>query len=217
MVALLPAANVLRVALSGTYQGSPWASIYHWKYTGGQVTSPQVNTICQSWATAWNTHLAAAHAATVSLTSVNAVDLTAPDAAQGGAPTLTYVGTLVGAPLTVQVCGVVSWRVNYRWRGGHGRTYLPVGVTASTVNGKSWTNTAITNFETAVNGYLGAINAITTGAITGRLVILRRWYTPIKGQPPVQFSPPLPLDVVAFDVDSRIDTQRRRLGKDVSG
>lgn len=217
MPALLPVPHVLRVRLAGSLSGvSPWNVLLHWNYSGTQPTSPQLNTISQSIAEAWNTHLAAVHHNTVSLSTVECVDLSAPDAAFGSA-LVNHAGLLTGTPLPAQVAACVSWKVNFRWRGGHPRSYLPAGTTASTTNQRQWTTLAVQNFETAVNGFFGAVNAITTGAVTGRLCCVRRYSTTAQGQPPTVLDPPLVLDFVSFDVDSRIDTQRRRLGRDVAG
>lgn len=217
MPPLQPAAHILRVRLAGSIQAvSPWNVILHWNYTGPQPPSTTINALCAGFATAWNTHLAPVHSSGVQLTTVEAVDLTAPDAAFGSA-LVSYAGALGTTPLPASTAVCVSWKVNYRWRGGHPRSYFPAGVAASTTNMRNWTSIAVQNFETAVNGWFGAMNAVTSGAVSGRLTCLRRYYTPVKGQPPVEFTPPLPLDFVAFDVDSRIDTQRRRLGPDVTG
>lgn len=217
MPPLQPAAHILRVRLAGSISAvSPWNVILHWNYTGPQPPSTTINALCSLFAAAWNTHLAPVHHTTVTLTTVEAVDLTAPDAAFGSA-IVSHSGLLTGTPLPASVAVCVSWKVNYRWRGGHPRSYFPAGTTASTTNQRTWTALAVQNFETAVNGWFGAMNAATSGAVSGRLTCLRRYQTLVAGQPPTEITPPLPLDFVAFDVDSRIDTQRRRLGPDVTG
>lgn len=217
MPPLQPAAHILRLRFAGSIQTvSPWNVILHWNYTGPQPPSTTLNALCQQFASAWLTHLAPVHHVGVTLTTVEAVDLTAPDAAFGSA-LVAHVGTLAGTPFPASVAVCVSWKVNYRWKGGHPRSYFPAGVTASTANGRTWTTAAVGQFETAVNGFFGAMNAAASGSVTGRLTCLRRYQTLEVGQPPVEFTPPLPLDFVTFDVDSRIDTQRRRLGPDVTG
>lgn len=217
MPPLQPVPHVLRVRLAGQIASvSPWNVLLHWNYSGTQPTSPQLNTICQAFADAWNVHLGPVHHTGVTLSTVEAWDLTSPDAAIGTAP-VSHAGDLTGTALPAQVAVCVSWKVNYRWRGGHPRSYFPAGSSNSTTNQRNWTNLAVQSFETAVNGWFGAMNAVTTGAVTGRLCVVRRYSTLEVGQPPTELTPPLVLDFVSFDVDTRIDTQRRRLGRDVSG
>jgi hypothetical protein len=217
MVALKPVNATLRVRLAGSKGGAVWNVLHHWKYAGTQPTNTTLNTICNSWATAWNAHMAPVHFTDVTLSTVECWDLTSPDAGYGTQPGLSFVGSLPsGTSLPANIAAVVSWKVSYRWRGGHPRTYWPAGSTASVLNARTWTSTAILSFETASNGYLGAVNAISSGGLSGHLVCVRRWNTPVRGEPPIEYDPPLVLDITSLDVDSRIDTQRRRLGPDVA-
>jgi len=218
VVALKPVQNVLRVRLAGSKAGASWNVLHHWKYVGPLPTGTTLNSLCNSWANAWNTHMAPVHFPDVTLLTVECWDLTAPDAGYGSQPGLSFAGTLIGGTsLPANIAAVVSWKVSYRWRGGHPRTYWPAGSTNSVANARSWTVPAMQAFETANSGYLGAVNAISVGGISGHAVCVRRWNTPVRGEPPVEYDPPLVLDITSLDVDSRIDTQRRRLGPDVAG
>lgn len=217
MPPLKPVNQVIQFMTGGSYQNQPWVNVYHWEYSGGTPTQANMTELCNDLLTAWDVNLSGSHSTTVSLNTVRAIDLSAPDAPQGANSNPGIVGDLItGTPLPVSVACVASWLTNYRWRGGHPRTYFPAGTTFSTQNGNSWTTAALTGFRVQISQFMSAFNGITAGAVSGHMVCVRRWQTQVKGQPPVELDPPLVLPIVGVVVDSRLDTQRRRLGRDVS-
>lgn len=210
MPALPPVPGVLRIRLAGLYQGGAWNAIQHWHYTGPQPSSPTVSSVCDGFSSAWDTWIGPTCSTTVSLLTVEGWDLTTPTGANGISAAGGTGDLVLGSDLPRQIAAVASWKVNMRWRGGHPRTYWPSGRTSNVQNGNSWTATSITNFSVANQSYLNAVNAITAGGLTGKLCCVRY----VSGG---QILPnPLVLDIVGVDIDSRIDTQRRRLGPDVA-
>lgn len=216
MVALLPVSNVIQFRFGGSYQNQPFLNVMHWEYSGGPPSATALKELCNDALGVWDTNFSAILNTTVSLNTVRGLDLSAPDAPQSASDVPAAVGDLVGTPLPVNVAMCISWLVNYRWRGGHIRTYLPAGATQSVSNGNSWSATALTNGRLAVSGFLSGMNAMTAGAVSGKLVGVRRFQTTVAGQPPTQITPPLVLPIVGSIVDSRLDSARRRLGRDVS-
>lgn len=216
MVALLPVQNVIQLRFGGSYQNQPFLNVLHWEYAGGPPSQSALKEVCNDALGVWDTNFSPILSTTVTLNTVRGIDLSAPDAPQSASDVQAAVGDLVGTPLPVNVAMCISWLVNYRWRGGHIRTYLPAGAGQSVSNGNSWSGTALTNGRLAVTNFLAGMNAITAGAVSGHLVGVRRWRTEVKGQPPIQINPPLVLPIVGSIVDSRLDSARRRLGRDVS-
>jgi hypothetical protein len=214
MPALLPVAQCLRVAAHGTIDAYPFASLFNWKYTGGSTTSVELDTFCNSFGSAWNTHFAGLYPASTRLTGVVAYDMTAPDAPQGQAGFATP-GSRVGTMLPAQVACCVTWKVNYRWRGGHPRTYFPFGVTGDLADAAHFNQTFTDPVDTACEAFRAQVNSLLLGSKVGYMALVRRQHTPIKGQPPVNFDPPLVLVINGSEVDTRVDTQRRRLGRDI--
>jgi hypothetical protein len=206
--------NVLRVKLNGTNQGTSWVALFYWHYNGAAPTGAQLATFCGSFMTATTGSIGAALGTHVGLTNVEAWDLSSREgaSASGGAATN---GSLAGAPLPTNIAAVCGWKVSYRWRGGHPRTYWPAGVTSSVENGHLWTDVAVGAFQTANNSFLTAVNGLTLGGTGGYLTAVRYVHTPVKGQPPIYFTPPLDLQVQSALVDKRLDSQRRRLGPDL--
>lgn len=207
MAPLPPVQNVLRIRMLGVNGQTPWFNGYYWHYNAATLLTGDVNAICQGFATAWSANLATLHGITVQLQRVEGIDLRAPDAAQGGVDA-NITGSRTGAALPVQAACVASWKVNYRWRGGHFRTYHPLGVITDITGGRLWSSSSLTTFNAAFDAYFAALQGIQVGGVGGHLTGVRY----------IQNSAPLvtPLDLPVTDVTihSRIDTQRRRLGKE---
>lgn len=206
--------NVARVKMSGTNQGTPWVALFYFHYLAGTVTSADMVSLSIGFSDAWGTTMAPAFVSSVTLDAVEAWDLSNRSGAQGSGGT-TKTGSRVGSPLPVNIAAVASWKVNYRWRGGHARTYWPAGAQADVNSGHLWSGTARAAFETANGAFLSTVNALTVGGQGGYLTLVRYVHTPVKGEPPVYFNPPLDLRIQDVLVDARLDTQRRRLGPDL--
>jgi hypothetical protein len=199
----------VRLRVVGTYNSAPWNNIFHLQYTGGAPSVANLNTLCGSFLSAYASNLLPLCNPLVVLASADAQDLTNAGAAQGSA-TNTSPGTRTGTALPTSACAVISWKINNRYRGGHPRTYVPAGNTADLLLGRNWTDTFVTAANAAANAFLSAINALTTGAITYKLICLS--YTRNK----IALNPPVPYTIQSGLVDHRLDTQRDRLGKDVA-
>lgn len=207
-------ANVARVKLIGSNQGTPWVALFFWHYLAGTVTAGDLVSLCTGFATAFDTALKPAMATGVTLQNVEAYDLASRSGAQGSATGFT-TGTRIGTALPVSTAAVASWKVNFRWRGGHPRTYWPAGVSNDVENGHLWTAAAAAAFDTANGGFLTSVNGQIIGGQGGYLTCVRYVHTPMPGQPPEYLNPPLDLRIQDVSVDRRLDTQRRRLGPDL--
>lgn len=128
----------------------------------------------------------------------------------------TELGTTgdIGGLLTpAQVAACISWPLAFHYRGGHPRTYL-AGLPASAYGSNTtwdvdWRNdaeTAARSFHMAVEtlGPIGGMETIEHGVVS--FVLDGAWRTP----------PVFRRIQTDAHVDSRIDTQRRRLGADRS-
>lgn len=146
-------------------------------------------------------HTSATHVSTELIdlsSSTGAVESSTPGTAGGN------VGTL--APLSV--AAVTSWTISRRYRGGHPRTYMGAMSDAQLAPPQLLNGTFRSNWEAAGNVFLGAVNALvgflpgcTLGAVSYRTANAPR-VTPI-------FEP-----FLYAHVHTRIDNQRRRLGKE---
>lgn len=215
MPPLPPAPQVVRVALTGLTQARPWANIIHLQYIGTRPTNTTLDALCVSIGSAWATSLAAQVASTTSITLITAVDLSDVNGA-GGSSNQVVPGTGTGTnPLPVNCALCITWKTAARWRGGHPRTYLPGMIGTNVTNGNQWTSAYRTATNTAATTFHNNLNALTTGGNTWTHVCLRRHQTLVDGSH-VVLNPAVPIPITTTLVDSRIDSQRRRLGPDVS-
>lgn len=208
MPPLPPAGQVLRVRLIGSYFSRPWNNILHVKYEGNTPTTPDLESYCSAFANAWQANIGPLCSTQVMLTTVVAQDLTSSTAANGEA-SVSINGGLVGATLSIQAAMVISWVINVRYRGGHPRTYTPAGLQTDVVQGNVWSPTFLLSARPSAAGFFNAINAITVAGGTSFLVGLS--YKTNKAFRPA----PIAFPVTGALVHPRVDTQRRRLGKEI--
>lgn len=221
-MAILPnAANCLKVTLVGQNQGTPWMNNLFFQAAGAiPQDATQFSTFATSIATAWGAQIAPLCNEQVSLLYIIVTDLTDRDRMTFTATLPTPpVGTLAGDVLPVQVAMAFSWIVRLRYRGGHGRIYVPAGVQASIAGGRLWDPTFRATAATAANNFRTTIEGLSVGTVQVNFVVLSYFSgshkTPADPHPdPVLRATPLPIPVVQAAVRTRVDTQRRRLGKE---
>lgn len=208
MPPLPPASACLKVVFEGTNTPTvPWNCIIHSKYSGTAPTTADLNAFCTSLGTVWNNNIAPLCGLGVELTKVTATDLSSQTSPSGEA-TMAHAGTRTGSALGGQVCLVSSWAAPLRYRGGHPRNYWPGGTGADIADLRSWSTTSLTAFQAGFQAFLTAFNATNVGTSPQAMVLLS--YKSGKVFRPT----PLPVNIAGVVVHPRLDTQRRRLGKE---
>lgn len=118
-------------------------------------------------------------------------------------------GTLTGAELPSSATCCISWRITAAsYRGGHGRTYLPTPTVNQMGTVNQWTLTyknAVANSAVAFLLDCDSLGVHSAGDFN--LCVLRRYRNKEVLDPPELHN------IVSASADQRIDTQRRRLGK----
>lgn len=218
MPALEPVAGVARVVYSGTLAGvTSWACIMHMQrfvtVGGAPVTTAwsqvDISQLAQDARIAWNTNIRPVLGSTVALVSTSTQDLTSNQGAVGVDNT-NVSGALTGTACPAQVAQVLSWRESFHYRGGHPRNYLPPPtMTQVSATPNTWASTHVTALENAGNGFLTTLAALSYGSNQIGLVAVHRTSNHAT------LAIPIVNRITACTVDSRIDTQRRRLGRDV--
>jgi hypothetical protein len=119
-------------------------------------------------------------------------------------------GTVAGAVLPMSAAVVVSWPILRRYRGGHPRSYFPLG-TADTLEGTStidWQASFLTNVQNDALGFMNGVGDY-TGPNIGNTTLVNVSYRSGGSLRPT----PL-VDLLQHPIAKvRICTQRRRLGK----
>lgn len=222
MVLLPDAPHCAMVTLNGLNQTTKWQNKLHFQYPAGTtLNTTMILALISGVESAWSAQIAPLCNTNVTLTSGVGVDL---NSRQGVTFTSSFVtppvGTRAGVAMPAQTALTASWIIQNRYRGGHPRTYFPGGVLADVVNGHTWTTTFSALAAVNFGNFITALNGITSGAVTFTFICLSYFSGSHKvpGQPPpapVLRPVPLAFPIQATVVHPRIDTQRRRLGKEV--
>lgn len=208
-----PPTRSLRVAFELSYPPAFASNVMWFFLTGsGTITLDDLTSLVEQISSAYagafvepmSTNLV--HNATVGTFWGSGGDVLATSVAGFGA------GTGEGTALPANVAVGISWRVAAHYRGGHPRTYL-CGITQDMTDTVTTiapaTAFAIRDaanvFHTAVEDITGISGVTTVEHGTMSFVNDGAWRTP-----------PLFRRIQLAAVDARLDTQRRRLGRDVA-
>lgn len=188
-------------------------------YSGTTPTGSDLNTFCNSVATAWGTNLK-------SLANTNTIQgpITAQELSTNsgpiGAGTTSNTGTRTGTSLTAATSVNVRFQIARRYRGGKPKVFLPFGVVGDLSNQTLWGSSFVSavgtgwaNFMTAVlaAGWSGA------GTLEHENVSYYSGFTavvnPITGRyrnVPTLRATPVQDTITGYSVDSQVGSQRRR-------
>lgn len=170
-------------------------------------TSTELNALAAAVRSAWVTNVLPLQSSTVYLNDVTTIDL-ASETGPAGVATGSSSGSKVTAiqPLNCAVCW--SWAIARRYRGGHPRTYIAGLVSDQVSNATSITTAAQSAHAAAAAAIRTAVNAVTTSAGTAKLATVHYY------RAGAVLATPLVSQITGVSVDTRIDSQRRRLGRD---
>lgn len=126
------------------------------RYTGGPPTDADLTTWSTTITTAWDAEMKGLHSSHVVLTGVKVTDLTSPTSAVGE-NLIDITGTRSGAPMGAENAVLISQQVHRRYRGGHPRMYLPLGVEGDLADAQTWGPTFRSAVETDRAAFLAAI------------------------------------------------------------
>lgn len=139
--------------------------------------------------------------------SASATDLTSITGVMAIQP-IVGGGNHAGAFVPASAAACVTWRIPRHYRGGHPRTYIgPLG-TQAIETPTSLAPAYLLLLQNAANAFLAAINGLTAD---GKLQILCSVHRQDQKQTLI---PPQKSLITSAFCDARIDSQRRRLGKD---
>jgi hypothetical protein len=128
-----------------------------------------------------------------------------------GSATFALSGSHTGSGSPANAAACITWLITIGYRGGHPRSYVPGIAAVDTLTVATFTGTFASSlaagaatFRTSTNGYsTSPFSSVTLGTLS--FVRNKLWRTP-----------PVFVPYSGAIVDARIDTQRRRLGPDVS-
>lgn len=210
MVALPFASAVLKVAVRGTIQGTGWVNTFHVKYTGTAPSAADLTTFANALAPIYKNRLMTGTQSTGStMVGIDVTDLSA-ETSPKVTTTQSQAGNVAGTALPAGSSIVISWNIQRRYRGGHPRTYVP-GLTITSLNSSNSSQVSAAQISTlgaGASGFISDVAALTVGTASCKLVCLSYYQgRALRGTPQT-------FDITGAAVHSRMDSQRRRLGKE---
>jgi hypothetical protein len=201
--------KVIKMQVSGVNEGGEFTNIHHISYVGVQPTVADLTALHGAIDSSYATIFVNNAADTLTELNYKYTDLDSDtgavyEASQSIAP------TLAGVVVSINNAVCVSWEILRRYRGGHPRSYLPLG-TGSTLEGTStinWQASFIANVQANCISFMNAVNAY-SGPNIGQcsLVNVSYYSGNARRVTPV-------IDVIQTAIArTRVCSQRRRLGK----
>lgn len=169
MAPLPPVANVLKARILFRIGSKPTQGVRQfYRWSGTAPTSATLNTLAQDLYNAIVTAGFATVASTkVKLTGTELIDLTSAMGATGSYEATT-TGARAGVALPAADCFVSSYEITRRYRGGHPRSYWPLGTDLDETGPQLFKSASVTAFTTFVEdintGFVGtSVGGTTVG------------------------------------------------------
>ena len=205
----LPVPGVARMVVHTSLGSMNAVNVFHvtrgaevaWSQSDLDIATAAFRTAYKNTLLTWQSHDG-------SLGRVDSQDLTSELGVQSSVAGSDLGGQFSPA-LPANVAACITWVIARHYRGGHPRTYISMVPTNSTSDTQSFSTTQANNLKTAATNFIDQVQSISIGGGTPlALVALHR--TRFKAP-----ADPVLVDIItAAAVDTRIDSQRRRLGKD---
>lgn len=189
-------------------------NVIHWSYTGAAPSSANCVSLATSLWGSWINYLSAYQHENVALTEIEITDLSSGTAGQGiyNADGTPYAGALTGDPLPLSTCMLVNKYIARIYRGGHPRSYLPVGdVTKIDTDGEYnsvFASDVHTAYNSMVTGFVGVEAGTTTISAEVCVSYIDKTLNPT---PPYRRTTPAVFPVLTTSTQQQFATQRRRV------
>lgn len=200
--------SVCKVVFKGNIQGAVCDNVMHVRFNTDFLSAAQAVAIANGMANAYKTSFQASLANQYTLTETDVIDL-GGEFGNSGSSSTSFGGTNSPSvnPMNVAMC--VGWTIGRHYRGGHPRTYFAGTSPSDQTNATTWQASTVSRWLAAAQGFITAVAAISTG-VPAPLSLVCVHYR----KSGALLATPLVDPIVGATVDSRIDSQRRRLGKD---
>lgn len=212
--------NVIKSVMQWTVgNDSQVFTIHHWKYSGTRPSGADLTVLAGTIVTATQTNFGPLSANTTLLPSVTVTDLT-DNMGNVGSHAGGAAGTGTGQALAASCAFLTSWTVGRHYRGGHPRTYWPIGTATALASPQTWN--ILTSMNTAVTTWRNAIIGSAFGGSTVQSQMSIGYYgKPYTIKPGSSQSNPIAVPtllatpnqdvIVGFINRTNVATQRRRV------
>lgn len=209
-----PPNRCIRAAFEGTYGGTHWTNVMWFYATGaGLISHANLVTFADAVFGAYVDNILKSFSTASALNLVQVVLYENDEPLEANSLHAVASGTVGGAAAPANVAACISWPISAHYRGGHPRTYMGGVPDSACANGSQFDGTWRTGliaranaFHTACEGLpaMGGIATVEHGIVS--FVKNKVWRDP----------PVFRRITTGAYVDTRIDTMRRRLGRDVA-
>lgn len=210
MPAQVPVEGVARCVIRGIANNQQIVNVFHVAndFFSPELYSPtNIATLATGIADLWKTKFMPNINSSYGSVVVECTDLSS-EVGEFASAAVTGSGGVPGTDIPQSACAVVSWKIGRHYRGGHPRTYVgPLGGSAISTP-TTLSSIILANLVTAATDFRAGVAAMTIGGEPQQLVALHR----VRNGAPL--NPVLMDRITGNTVDSRIDSQRRRLGPD---
>lgn len=163
----LPAVpNVIRVRLLSTIQGKENQGLrWFLGYSGSNPTVAALTSFSTTLETALSDNLPDITSVKNTYTETIMEDLSS-DTGAVYSNEISIAGLDSGDPLPPGTAMVASYEISRRYRGGHPRSYWPLGTASDMVDAPTWDPAFVTSCEAALISILGSLNGVSSGGCT---------------------------------------------------
>ena len=209
----LPPPHCAHLTVFGTVQGTPVANTF-WVRNGNAAEPSQADftSFCSDFGAAYLTHFLPHLSSNLTISETSALYYEAGGASLSAAVSHNNAGGEATGPLPANCAMAVGWRVQAHYRGGHPRAYLPAIPANKMADSRQVSATYASALALAAKNFHTFVNDISHGLFASSklglvsFVFRKEWR-----------SPPIFRDFVldSAHCDPRIDSMRRRLGRDI--
>lgn len=203
-----PPAGVAKVRYVGAVGDAGWGNRF-WLLTTGTPTYAQVADLATDLYGVYQTNLLPVQSAASNLLECIVTYYDGAGNMEASAAAV-HSGAASGAAVPVNAAGCISWKIGSSYRGGKPRTYLPGVVIGNLASERTFNTTYLDAVQTGAAAFIDDVNGLApTGFDSVSLGVVHFFSGGVALSPPT-FDPYL-----AASVQTRVCSQRRRLGREL--
>lgn len=207
------AAGVVKIRIRHLVQGQEAVQVWHAKLAGADPSTLVLFQTATNMIDEWQTFTMPNLSNVVQLASIEMTVLTSPTSPQVTAVSETMGGA--SAPLTDAARALcVTIRSALRTRSGRGRTYFPGFPDNVVADPRHWTTTTASNGVAIMEHFDEFLSTLDPSVNAPMHIGVLSYYSGTDGAGrPIRRTTPVFNPAVSYTCDTRIDSQRRRLGR----
>ena len=160
-MASVPVPGVAITSTRGTIGVQPFAVVHHWRFgtLAQRWVQADLDLLATTCVTSWVTNFGPVAGSNVKVVECEARDLTDNQSLSSLHTTAGTPGTATGVLEPSSLAVMTRLPINSRYRGGHPRTYFPVGTVANLQNENSWQQSWISSLKPIIAQWRNTIQS----------------------------------------------------------